>query len=164
MLLLHTNLFSDQLCSPFIVLDLFSHRRNLFFQKCIHRRKDIDVENIFDDCSSICCWQLHEGNERRTTKNHNLSERLVVHTKNLLFQHSLIVLRLRVLIDEFSVLVNLKHLRFQTTNYLIGNIVHSKLNLHQAILLIDGVDELWNVDLSKRLTKQSECDRIEKCE
>ena len=69
-----------------------------------------------------------------------------------------------MLVDQITVLVDLKLLRLETTKNSVLILTDRELDLNQAILLVDRVYQLRDVDLSERLTKQGKGDRVKQGE
>src|SRR5210317_1100327 len=104
--------------------------------------------------------QLHKRHKSATTKNNNLSERLVVKFKYALFQVFLIVFICCILIYQFVVTIDLKQRRFKTPYYFIINRTYVELNFHYEFTFVNTIQQLRFVDLPERFVEQNKTKRV----
>jgi hypothetical protein len=62
-------------------------------------------------------------------------------------EYLLIIQIMRLLIDELSVLDNLKDVRLDSSVHHIGVLADRELNGDSTVLTIDGIDQLWLRDI-----------------
>jgi hypothetical protein len=80
----------------------------------------------------------------------------------MLLKHLLMILGLGVLIEHLVVLVDFKYLRVQATANHVLVRTDAELTLDNAILAIDAVCKLGDIDVAERLTEKAKADGIKK--